>query len=100
MRAVKSVCLDNLLSFGPESEEFELASLNVPIGANGTSKSNLIGAFELLRTAPTDFARAIRSAGAPSSRALAGLVWPSSPDYNARPAGGGVVSSVGRAPGF
>lgn len=63
MRAIKSVRLDNFLSFGPESEAFELGDLNVLIGANGTGKSNLIEAFELLRAAPTDFARAIRDGG-------------------------------------
>lgn len=63
MRAIKSVRLDNFLSFGPESEAFEMGDLNVLIGANGTGKSNLIEAFELLRAAPTDFARAIRDGG-------------------------------------
>ncbi len=63
MRAVKSVRLDNFLSFGPESEAFEMGDLNVLIGANGAGKSNLIEAFELLRAAPTDFARAIRDGG-------------------------------------
>ena len=63
MRAIENVRLDNFLSFGPESQPFEMGDLNVLIGANGTGKSNLIEAFELLRSAPTDFAGAIRDGG-------------------------------------
>jgi len=63
MRAIKSVRLDSFLSFGPESEPFEMDDLNVLIGANGTGKSNLIEAFDLLGSAPTNFASAIRDGG-------------------------------------
>ncbi|MCY4343527.1 MAG: AAA family ATPase [Gammaproteobacteria bacterium] len=63
MRAIKSFRLDNFLSFGPESEPFEMGDLNVLIGVNGSGKSNLIEAFELLGSAPTNFASAIRDGG-------------------------------------
>ncbi|MDQ7821983.1 MAG: AAA family ATPase [Candidatus Eremiobacteraeota bacterium] len=42
----------NLLSFGPDTRELELMSLNVLIGPNGAGKSNLIEALALMRAAP------------------------------------------------
>ena len=44
-------------------EPFDLRPLNVLIGANGSGKSNVIEALELLRATPTDFAAAIRDGG-------------------------------------
>lgn len=60
---VKSIKMDGLLSFAPGSQTFELESLNVLIGPNGVGKSNAIEAFELLRSMPTDFAKAVRDGG-------------------------------------
>ena len=49
---LKTIRLKNFLSFGEDSEELELKSLNVLIGANASGKSNLIEALRLLRAAP------------------------------------------------
>ncbi len=49
---LKTIRLKNFLSFGEDSEEIELKSLNVLIGANASGKSNLIEALRLLRAAP------------------------------------------------
>lgn len=54
---------DGLLSFAPGSPEIPLRPLNVIIGPNGSGKSNLIEVIELLRTAPTGLAAAIREGG-------------------------------------
>ena len=63
MKFVKSIKMDGLLSFAPGSQTFELEPLNVLIGPNGVGKSNTIEVFELLRSMPTDFAKAIRDGG-------------------------------------
>ena len=65
MRTIESIQLDGLLSFAPGSPPLELKPLNVLIGPNASGKSNLIEAFELLRSTPTDFAAAIRDGGGP-----------------------------------
>jgi predicted ATPase len=51
-RLFTQIKLNNLLSFGPDSEPIDLSSLNVFIGPNGTGKSNLIEAFSLIRSTP------------------------------------------------
>jgi predicted ATPase len=66
MRTIQRIRLDNFLSFAPGSDAFGLQPLNVLIGANGSGKSNLIEAFELLRSTPTDLAAAIREGGGPA----------------------------------
>jgi AAA15 family ATPase/GTPase len=53
---LRSLKLNNFLSFGPESHEIELTPLNVLIGPNASGKSNFIEAIELLHAAPTDLA--------------------------------------------
>jgi hypothetical protein len=53
----------NILSFGPESPEIELQSLNVLIGPNGAGKSNLIETISLLRAAPGDLLEPIQTGG-------------------------------------
>jgi predicted ATPase len=53
----------NILSFGPDSPELELRSLNVLIGPNGAGKSNLIEAIALLRAAPGNLLEPIQNGG-------------------------------------
>ncbi len=60
---LKSIRLDGFLSFAPGTPAIDLKPLNVMIGANGSGKSNLIEAVELLHAAPTAFAAAIRDGG-------------------------------------
>lgn len=62
-RFLRSLRLTNLLSYGPDSETFELLPLNVLIGRNGSGKSNLVDALALLRSAPLDFLEPIRMGG-------------------------------------
>ena len=65
MKSIHRIRLDGFLSFAPGSPALELEPLNVLIGPNASGKSNLIEAFELLRSTPTDFAAAIRDGGGP-----------------------------------
>lgn len=44
----KSVRIQNLLSFGPDSPELELKPINILIGPNGCGKSNFLAALSLL----------------------------------------------------
>jgi predicted ATPase len=60
---LKSLPIDSLLAFAPATPTIDLRPLNVLIGANGSGKSNLIEAVELLRSTPTSFASAIRDGG-------------------------------------
>jgi predicted ATPase len=60
---LKSLHIQNLLSFGPSSPEIELRDLNVLIGPNGSGKSNLIEIIGLLRSTPKDFANAVGVSG-------------------------------------
>ena len=60
MHAIK---LENMLSFGPDTQELELAPLNVLVGPNGSGKSNLIEVIGLLRAAPNDIMAPIREGG-------------------------------------
>lgn len=60
---IKSMRLQNFLSFGPETEWLQLAPLNVLIGPNGSGKSNFLEAFDLLCNTPGDLASFIRQAG-------------------------------------
>jgi predicted ATPase len=53
----------NILSFGPESPEIELQSLNVLIGPNGAGKSNLIETIALLQAAPGNLIEPIQTGG-------------------------------------
>jgi predicted ATPase len=53
----------DVLSFGPESPELELRSLNVLIGPNGAGKSNLIEAISLLRAASGNLLEPIQTGG-------------------------------------
>ena len=60
---VRSLELTNFLSFGHDGKSFELQDLNVIIGSNGSGKSNLIDAFDLLSSAPDDLRKPIRDGG-------------------------------------
>lgn len=63
MQFIRRIRLSGLLSFPPDMESLDLHPLNVLIGPNGSGKTNLIEAFELLRATPTDFAAAVRDGG-------------------------------------
>ena len=71
---LERIQLKNLLSFGPDTEEFELRPLNVLIGPNGSGKSNFIEAIGLLQAAPTDLARPMRT-----GRGVADWIWQGEP---------------------
>lgn len=60
---IQSIKLTNVLSFGPDTQELELKSLNVLIGPNGSGKSNLIEVIGLLKAAPMDLLSPIRESG-------------------------------------
>jgi predicted ATPase len=60
---IKELSLQNLLSFGPNTEKLALRPLNVLIGPNGCGKSNLIEAISLLRSAPSAIASTVRDGG-------------------------------------
>ncbi len=69
-RFIRTMRLQNLLSYGDEDEEIELQPLNVLIGANTSGKSNLIEAIGLLKATPTDLTAPIRKGGGVSD-----LLW-------------------------
>jgi len=52
---LKSLQIQNLLSFGKDSPKIELGDLNILIGPNGSGKSNLIEIIGLIRSTPRDF---------------------------------------------
>lgn len=60
---VRSIKIENILSFGPNAQEVELKPLNVLIGPNGSGKSNFLEVFGLLKAAPTDLVAPIREGG-------------------------------------
>jgi predicted ATPase len=62
-RFLRTIKLRNILSFGPDTPELELQSLNVLIGPNGAGKSNLIEAIGLLQSAPTNLLDPVRTGG-------------------------------------
>jgi predicted ATPase len=62
-RFLRTIKLRNILSFGPDTPELELQSLNVLIGPNGAGKSNLIEAISLLQAAPTNLLDPVRTGG-------------------------------------
>ncbi len=61
--AIKSLHIQNLLSFGPDSPKLTLGPLNVLIGPNGSGKSNLIEVVALLQSTPRNLATPIREGG-------------------------------------
>ena len=60
---LRSLHLQNFLSFGPDTPEFALNSLNLLIGPNGAGKSNLIEAICLLRSSPASLEDTLRLGG-------------------------------------
>ncbi|NES22277.1 MAG: AAA family ATPase [Symploca sp. SIO3E6] len=62
-RFIRTLRLQNFLSYGGEGEEIELQSLNVLIGPNASGKSNFIEAMGLLKATPTDLTAPIRKGG-------------------------------------
>jgi len=60
---LKSLHIQNLLSFGHDSPAIELGDLNVLIGPNGSGKSNLIEIIGLLRSTPKDLAAEVGDGG-------------------------------------
>ncbi len=62
-RFLRTIRLRNLLSFGPDTTELELNSLNVLVGPNGAGKSNLIEAISLLQASPGNLLEPIQAGG-------------------------------------
>lgn len=60
---IKKIKLENMLSFGPNTEPLEMKPLSVLIGPNGSGKSNLIEAIGLLQAAPRDLLAPINAGG-------------------------------------
>lgn len=63
MTCIRTIRLENVLSYGSCDAEFSLKPLNVFIGPNASGKSNLIEALSLLATAPRDLQAPIREGG-------------------------------------
>lgn len=62
-RFIRTIRLQNILSYGPDSAEIALEPLNVLIGPNASGKSNLIDALSILQAAPRDLPEPIRRGG-------------------------------------
>lgn len=62
-RLLHSIRVRNLLSFGSETSELKLRSLNVLVGLNSSGKSNLIEVIRLLQALPTDITKPIQEGG-------------------------------------
>ena len=63
VRFLRTIRLENILSYGPCDTDFPLEPLNVLIGPNASGKSNLIEALSLLTAAPKDLQAPIREGG-------------------------------------
>ena len=60
---VRTITLENFLSFGAAGATIPLGPLNVIIGPNGAGKSNLLESIELLRNVPEQLLKPIREGG-------------------------------------
>ena len=60
---IHSIKLNRFLSYGPTSEAIPLNALNLIIGTNGSGKSNLLSAIDLIRGAPKDLPTPISDGG-------------------------------------
>ena len=67
---IRSIRLENILSFGPEAQTLELGPLNVLIGPNGSGKSNLVQALSLLRAVPNNLDQFVLNNGG-----ISGWIW-------------------------
>ena len=83
-RFLRSLKLNNFLSFGPESHDIELTPLNVLIGPNASGKSNFIEALELIHATPTDISDAIRLGGSAAEWLWKGTAPPKPAEIQAR----------------
>jgi len=62
-KLIRTIRLENILSYGPAGCEIPLEALNVLIGPNASGKSNLIEALSLLAATPRDLQVPIREGG-------------------------------------
>jgi predicted ATPase len=62
-RFLRTIRPRNILSFGPETPELELLSLNVLVGPNGSGKSNLIETIGLIQAASGNLMEPIQRGG-------------------------------------
>jgi predicted ATPase len=62
-RFLRTIRPRNILSFGPDTPELELQSLDVLIGPNGSGKSNLLEVISLLQAAPGNLLEPIQAGG-------------------------------------
>jgi predicted ATPase len=62
-KLIRSLHVQNLLSYGSKGQEVALGALNVIIGRNASGKSNLIEAIDLLHATPGNLADRIRAGG-------------------------------------
>ncbi len=62
-RFIRTIKLENILSYSRAEAEIQLESLNVLIGRNATGKSNLIEALSILNATPKDLIAPIREGG-------------------------------------
>ncbi|HZG42113.1 MAG TPA: AAA family ATPase, partial [Longimicrobium sp.] len=60
---IRSLFLENFLSYGPTRINVELLPMNVLIGPNASGKSNLLEALSIFRGTATDLGLAIREGG-------------------------------------
>lgn len=60
---IKSLKINNLLSYGAQAKPVNLGQLNILIGPNGSGKSNFLEAISLLQAAPEQLTRPIRDGG-------------------------------------
>ena len=60
---IRTIRLENILSYGPNALDLPLEPLNVLIGPNASGKSNLIEALSILQAAPSDIQAPIRAGG-------------------------------------
>jgi len=62
-RFIHTIRLDNILSYGPDTDEFALEPLNVLIGPNASGKSNLVAIIALLAETPRNIQHRILLGG-------------------------------------
>ena len=65
-RFIRTIRLQNILSYGPDPVDLALGPLNVLIGPNGSGKSNLINILSFLRGAPRSLPETILNGGGTS----------------------------------